>query len=123
MKSYKLYSKLLQSTNYIPIKQLKAGVTYRIIARNAFRGIWIPEEQGFVISRNKYGRIYPFVEYHWDSHPCYGTAKPFEIIEQSPFRRSEILSILSENKTDHFHTYLRSLEEDEDTLLCLRKYI
>jgi hypothetical protein len=73
---------------YIPMKELETNGLYRISSRNAHIGIWFECTKGFVIPREKLGRKYIFVEYHWDTNEkCfpYGTAKPLKLIETSPF--------------------------------------
>ena len=130
-----LYRNLLQSTKYISISNLTPGATYRIISRYSFHGIWVPEEGGFAVSAEKYGMVFPFVEYHWAIHDYLGTAKPFEYIEQSPFDSDYLDSL---NYTDfripskingdvyygpmEFHNYLNSVEDPYTALYKLSKY-
>lgn len=71
--------------DYIKMEDLKEGYTYRISARNAGFGIWRTKHQSFIISRWKFGFNYIFEEYHYDTGAPYGTTKPWEEIEQSPF--------------------------------------
>jgi len=73
---------------WIKIPDLKAGYLYRIAARNANYGIWIPRNESFLISRRKFGDNFLFEEYHWDC-PAWATAKPLEEIEKSPFEIKE----------------------------------
>jgi len=70
--------------DYIKIPDLKEGHLYQIEARNASYGIWIADEEGFAISRIKFGDNFMFVEYHWDCQ-SFATARPINLIEQSPF--------------------------------------
>jgi len=74
---------------YLKIDQLKAGYLYKIRARNASYGIWLPQRQGFIISRIKFANNYLFEEYHWDCE-AFATVKPLEEIEKSPFNAEEI---------------------------------
>lgn len=66
------------------IPDMKPNVLYRIRARNAYLGVWIPEKQGFVILRTKFGSQYPFVEYHWDTGSPFGTVIPQEELADFP---------------------------------------
>jgi hypothetical protein len=70
--------------DYIKMDALIPYGLYKIEARNASYGIWLPMEAGFAISRIKFGDNFIFVEYHWDC-PSFATAKPINLIEQSPF--------------------------------------
>lgn len=70
--------------DYIKIEDLKEGYTYRILARNARYGIWVPKTSGFLISRIKFGDNFLFEEYHWDCE-SYATVKPIREVERSPF--------------------------------------
>lgn len=78
--------KMQTSADYLPMDSLQAGMAYAIFARNAYVGIWIPEQSGFLISRYKVGPTpYLFVEYHWDTGEPHGTAKPLRLLEACPF--------------------------------------
>jgi hypothetical protein len=76
--------------NYIKIPDLKPGYLYQIRARNSRFGIWLPSKLGFMISREKFGYVYPFIEYHYDIGAPFGTVKPLEEIEQSPFTEEDL---------------------------------
>lgn len=73
------------TSDCIKMEDLKGGYLYKIAARNSNHGIWIPERRAFAISRFKFGDNYIFEEYHWDTGTPYGTVKPLEEIEESPF--------------------------------------
>jgi hypothetical protein len=73
--------------SYLKMNELKHGYLYKIKARNAEYGIWDKNEFGFVISRFKFDLNYVFEEYHWDASEDFGTAKPLEEIEKSPFTK------------------------------------
>ncbi len=87
---FTLYSKLKRLKNYLSIPDLKKGYLYYIFARNSHLGIWLPESNGFLISRFKYDRNYLFTEYHWDWNDRFGTVKPLKEIEESPFAVKEL---------------------------------
>lgn len=75
------------TTAYLSIQQMLSGMAYAIWARNAYVGIWLPEEQGFLISRYKLSdQPYLFVEHHWDTGSTFflGTAKPLRPIKICP---------------------------------------
>lgn len=65
-----------------PISDCKDGYLYHIHARNASLGIYIAEQQSFLISRFKFDDNFLFTEYHWDLEN--GTAKCYEELEQAP---------------------------------------
>ncbi len=79
------YLHMRNSTDYLGIEQMQAGMAYSIWARQAYVGIWIPEKQGFLLSRYKLRTTpYLFVEYHWDTGEPHGTAKPLRALEICP---------------------------------------
>lgn len=96
--------KAVKHREYLKMDQLKAGYLYRIRARNASYGIWLPQRQGFVISRIKFGNNYLFEEYHWDCE-AFATVKPFEEIERSPFDAEKINIEHSEKDGKKFFGY------------------
>jgi hypothetical protein len=72
------------------IATLKDRYLYHIHARNGHYGIWILENNSFLLSRIKFGENYPFEEYHWNvgcrEDISYGTAyEKGEAIEKVPF--------------------------------------
>jgi hypothetical protein len=75
---------------YIPIDECKNSHLYIIKARNASIGVYKKEDYSFQISRFKFTSNYIFGEYHWDignikpDMQCYGTAKPFHLLEELP---------------------------------------
>ena len=88
---------------YIKIEDLKNGYLYKIMARNASIGIWEERQKWFIISRFKFGTNYIFSELHWDADEHFGTVKPLEEIEKSPFNKfelnnSEMLDYLNEKE-------------------------
>ena len=110
------YSQMQDSDNYLKMEELKDGYGYKICARNAYVGVWIERERGFLISRYKAGPIPRlFVEYHWDTwtpdDPT-GTVKPLEVIEQFPFELLDHNHDYTENETTLILEYLDNLEEE-----------
>jgi len=98
---------------YIKIKDLKGGYLYRISARNADYGIWIPSRESFAISRIKFGNNFIFEEHHWDCE-AFATVKPLEKIEKSPFHATDIKI----THTEKFFGY----KNEEDLLKYLNKF-
>ncbi|MDQ5977167.1 MAG: hypothetical protein QG602_139 [Verrucomicrobiota bacterium] len=68
---------LQNSSRYLPISDLSDGCLYLAHARNSHLGIWDSATEGFVILREKIGRVFIFVEFHWDTGAPFGTVKPF----------------------------------------------
>lgn len=95
--------------NYLKINELKDGYLYKIIARNALYGIWIAEEEAFLISRIKFGDNFLFKEYHYDC-PAFATAQPVGEVEKSPFDPKN----LGEEKD--VLEYLNKFEGERDNL-------
>jgi hypothetical protein len=98
----------MKSQNEFYIKQefLKDGYSYKIYARNANVGIWIKNENCFLISRYKVGKKPNiFKEYHWDADEYLGTAKPIELIEKAPFDLNKY-----HDSNDKILKYLDNLE-------------
>ena len=79
---------------YISIDELKPFYLYRIEARNASFGIWLPNTFEFAISRIKFGKNFVFEEIHHDASDSFGTVYPLEEIEQSPFRKVDFESVI-----------------------------
>lgn len=65
------------------MRECKHGYTYRIDARNASFGVYDEKEKGFWISRRKMGDNFLFIEYHWDTGEPFGTAIPYDELENA----------------------------------------
>lgn len=109
------------SSQYLKIHELEDNHCYKICATHAYVGIWISSEKMFLISRYKVGpNPYIDYEYHWDApknaraeisgihEPPYGTVKPIELIEKSPF---VIKEDYDKKEKDELLKYLDNLEE------------
>jgi hypothetical protein len=70
---------------FLRMNELISGGLYEIDARNASLGIWIYDQLGFLIRRQKMGDIFLFVEYHYESGSPFGTVRPYVFIEKCPF--------------------------------------
>lgn len=70
---------------YIKMNKLIDGGLYRIDARNSEYGIWLYNQLGFIIRRQKFTNIFLFVEYHYDTGFPFGTVYPLIFLEKSPF--------------------------------------
>ena len=85
-----LYADIGQAADpYIEIEDCIEGVLYKVRCRNSNCGIWIPEEKSFQIARTKFESTYLFEEVHYDASTTYGTAKPYEILEELPLFRND----------------------------------
>ena len=104
--------------DYIKIKDLKGGYLYRIDARNAEYGIWIPEIEAFVISRIKFFDNFIFEEHHWDCE-AFATVQPLEEIEKSPFGPKDIkvIHLKEDGKTTYF-----GYKDEEELLEYLNRF-
>jgi len=115
-KSFDYYQEMLESTDYLAMDQLQDRYCYKVFARNAYVGVWIEEENAFMISRYKVGEN-PYLchENHWDTHDeenfPFGTAKPLELIEEFPFE-IKIRGVHEPEKEQEILNYLDQLEEN-----------
>jgi len=83
---YRQYRALLNASTWLPMDQLEPNRLYWVYARNAYQGIWSPQDRGFCILREKFGSRYLFTEYHWDTGKPFGTVKPFGLVDgEGPF--------------------------------------
>ena len=80
-------------TKYIKMPDLKPGFLYKIKARNALFGIWLPQRNSFLISRMKFRKNYLFEEFHCDTSKWHGTAWPLTEIKKSPFEAEKLNQI------------------------------
>jgi len=101
--------KAVKHMEYLKMDQLKAGYLYKIMARHANYGIWLPQRQGFITSRIKSGSNFLFEECHWDCE-AFATVKPLEEIEKSPFSAEEINIEYSEKNSKKVFGYPKSKE-------------
>ncbi len=118
----KFFRMMDRNTSYIKMELLKDGYSYKIWARNAYVGIWVKKESGFLISRYKVGKNpYLFTEFHedycvdqeayWgeDIKPgLYGTVKPLKLIEKCPFELKDEYTDTEKN------SILKYLDESEE---------
>jgi hypothetical protein len=65
--------------NVIPLSECKQGVVYRLLSRNLVSGVF-DGKTGFIGIREKFGVRFLSTEYHWDTGPPYGTARPLGAI-------------------------------------------
>ena len=85
----------MKESEYLKQQDLKEGYLYKILARKASYGIWIPKNESFAISRIKFGENFVFEEYHWDysQGPAHATAKPISEVEKSPFTSKDFVHV------------------------------
>lgn len=106
------YLSMRGSTDYLGIEQMQAGMAYSIWARQAFTGIWLPERQGFLITRYKiHPKPYLFVEFHWDTGEPYGTAKPLRPLEICPLPPPPMSAYHDEEQNAPLCAWLDALEQ------------
>jgi len=89
---------------YLPVEDLKPLYLYRLHARNASWGVWNPERKVFVISRFKFKDNFLCSEVHWDLDKHFGTAKPLEELEKTPFTLQD-LKDRSEKVLDYLNNF------------------
>jgi hypothetical protein len=66
----------------IPPEQLNDHGVYLLKARNAAVGVWLPDEQAFLIARVKAGCTFTTKEYHWAEGAPFGTAIPLKALDE-----------------------------------------
>ncbi len=91
---------------YLPVEELKPLHLYRLHARNASYGVWHPERKVFVISRFKFYDNFLCSEIHWDLSYHFGTAKPLEELEKTPFTLEDL-----DNRELEVITYLNNYDK------------
>lgn len=64
----------------IPMSELVDRRVYRIRSRNLVVGAWRAATQGFIGIRQKFGDLYLFEEYHYETGAPYGTAHAIEYL-------------------------------------------
>jgi len=74
----------MKEDNYIPLSDCKHRGIYRLGSRNLSLGVYNEESKGFIGIREKFGDLYLFTEYHWDTGPPFGTASPYEFVGTLP---------------------------------------
>lgn len=109
--AYKKYVLQSKRKDYIKVEDLEPGWLYHIHARNAHYGIWKQDNLSFTIRRKKFGAIYTFDEFHWDTSESFGTVKPFKKLELSPFSQDD-LKDRSMKREDGTKYWSKPLEEE-----------
>jgi hypothetical protein len=101
---------------YLSIDELKPYYLYKIRARNARYGIWVPlGSKGFLIRREDFGDYYIFVEEHWDEGPPFGTVRPLEELELTPFIGEDFIrKTQTREKYNEILNYLKNKTEEYD---------
>lgn len=69
---------------HIALDDCVARGVYRLHSRNLTLGVFDSTKGGFIGVREKFGDRYLFMEYHFDSGPPYGTARPLELVTYLP---------------------------------------
>jgi len=103
--------------NHLPMDEMKEGYLYKVNCRNADYGIWRASENSFVIRRTKFHSTYTFEEYHYDTGPPYGTARPLKVLELSPFKDEDYKHVVVEQDGMEYLT----LPKEEEILNYLKE--
>lgn len=74
----------MSSFNYLGLYQCKHGNLYLIHSRNLEITVYNENVQGFTGIRQKFDARYLFTEYHYDTGPPFGTAKPKDDLSECP---------------------------------------
>lgn len=74
----------MSEKKYIPLEECKDRYVYRIRSRNLRVGVFCKATNGFVGIRLKFGRLFLFEEYHYDTGAPYGTVWPLEELFELP---------------------------------------
>ena len=69
---------------YLRLGELEEGCLYCLEARGSSAGIWVSEQRGFELARTELWKDSIEVEFHYDTGPPFGTAKPYQVIEVAP---------------------------------------
>ncbi len=72
------------SEEYIALGDCIHGGIYRLHASSFSVGVFDNTLSAFVGIREKLGKEYLFVEYHWDMDAPFGTAQPYLLLEICP---------------------------------------
>lgn len=76
------------------------GNLYLLDSRNLNMGIFNKETKGFIGIRTKFGFRFLFTEYHREASTDFGTAKPLELIEETPFGQDKIQERITSTVTE-----------------------
>lgn len=67
---------------YLSLEACRDRHLYRIRSRNLDFGVYRADRKGFLGLREKFGDVYPFTEYHYDTGAPCGTVKPVEELSE-----------------------------------------
>ena len=70
--------------DYIRLSECKDRRLYKIHSRNLITGVFSEKVNGFIGIREKFDDKYLFTEYHYDTGPPFGTAKPVVELSELP---------------------------------------
>jgi len=70
--------------DYLPMEDCVHGGFYKIRARNFSCGVYDEKQKAFIGIRYKFGDVFLFPEYHWDTGEPHGTCKPKKFIKMCP---------------------------------------
>lgn len=73
-------------------------VLYRVMSRNLRVGVFCAATRGFLGIREKFGAWFAAEEYHWETGPPFGTAKPQQELPERLPDNIELLEVLPGTK-------------------------
>lgn len=76
-----MWTKDIDTVDYIRIPDLQHRRLYRIYARNLRLGVYNAPNVEFWGLRTKFGRTFAESEFHWD-HEHHATTKPYELLDE-----------------------------------------
>lgn len=71
-------------SEWISLDECENGVIYELRSRNLWVGVFKEKTKGFIGIRRKFDSEYLFTEYHHDTGPPFGTARPVRVLGRVP---------------------------------------
>lgn len=107
---------------FLKLEECKDGYLYKIHARNASYGIFRKKHEDFVILRTKFYDTFLFEEIHWDASLDFGTVRPLEEVEKSPFTGNDLEEVLEMDENgDKYWTRKGDVKAMHKYLMGFRK--
>ena len=78
----------------IALEACRDRVVYRLVSRHLRLGVFCAAKRSFLGMREKFGARFAAAEYHWETGPPFGTAKPQEELPDRLPDGIELLEIL-----------------------------
>lgn len=80
------------SKPHIPIAECEDRRAYELDSRNLTVGVYRAASQGFIGLREKFGELYLFQEYHWDTHGTVHPIRPLDVVVPEDILLAERMS-------------------------------